>query len=283
MDEFISGCIAGSMGIIATQPMDTVRIRLATQTSKDKNCYGIKTCIYETFKKEGMRGLYKGLASPLFTMGFMNACLFLSFEKTLDLIYRGKIDYIKNEQCPLWSIMVAGLVSGFPAGAINAPTELVKCIAQVNRNNKGYINEEWIIFIRLLKRGGFSKYGIGRGFSLTCLRDFISYGIYFLFYEYICRKFGGKNKMVTFLAGGTAGATAWASIYPLECLKSRWQVSNPIKNTKIFPFFRKQIELDGYSFLGRGFLATMCRAWPQNGVIFLVYEFCYSYLNNKSV
>merc|ERR1711976_452424 len=90
---------------------------------------------------------------------------------------------------------------------------------------------------------------------------------------YLCRKFDREKKAVTFLAGGTAGASAWASIYPLECLKSRWQVSNPLENSKIIPFFRQQIRLDGYKSLWKGFLATMCRAWPQNGVIFFVYMF----------
>ena len=40
-----------------------------------------------------------------------------------------------------------------------------------------YIYEEWAIFRQLLRQGGIQKHGMGRGFALTCLRDFLSYGV----------------------------------------------------------------------------------------------------------
>ena len=34
-DDFVAGCVAGSIGIVATQPLDTVRIRCQVEKAKN--------------------------------------------------------------------------------------------------------------------------------------------------------------------------------------------------------------------------------------------------------
>ena len=59
--EIISGGVAGAVGIVATQPMDTIRIRLQTSSAAQGKAYtGIIQCGLETLSTEGVRGLYKG-------------------------------------------------------------------------------------------------------------------------------------------------------------------------------------------------------------------------------
>lgn len=274
MNEIICGSVAGVSGIVCTQPLDTIRIRLATQSSKSKLYNGILDCMRVTFRKEGFRGLYKGVASPCVTMGIMNAVLFFSYEGTLKLI--------QKKQVPnFYEVYAAGFASGTATCIINSPCELIKCLAQVNVNNKGYIREEWEICKKLFWQGGLRQSGLGRGFGITLVRDSLSYGTYFVIYEYLARK-GERSKLAIFMAGGFAGAIAWASIYPLECFKSRWQTGCPETYTRWKDFLRMQIEMDGIGFFRQGFWATVARAWPQNAVLFFTYELCQSMFFGRS-
>jgi len=227
-------------------------------------------CIKVTFRKEGIRGLYKGVASPTLTMGVMNAILFCS--------YNGVLNLISDKKEPsLYEIYIAGYISGGTTCIINSPSELIKCLAQVNLNNKGYLREEWDICKQLFRRGGLFQEGLGRGIAMTFVRDSFSYGLYFVIYEYIARM-GNKSKFSIFMAGGFAGALAWASIYPLDCFKSRWQTCDPKIHTTWVGCLQRQIEVDGKWFWRKGFWATMARAWPQNAVLFFTYELSQKYL-----
>ena len=50
--------------------------------------------------------------------------------------------------------MTAGAVSGAASAFVTAPTELVKCIAQINVHSKGTLREEWAIFRHMMREHG---------------------------------------------------------------------------------------------------------------------------------
>ena len=91
------------MGILLTQPMDTIRIRL----QDPKLSYGgIGGCAVDTVRAEGIRGLFKGVGSPMLTVGIMNALLFFTYEGTVNALAPG-------ESAPsISTVMTAGAVSG---------------------------------------------------------------------------------------------------------------------------------------------------------------------------
>lgn len=62
--ELVAGGIAGAAGIVATQPLDTIRIRL--QSAADGSYTGIRHCATSTMRQEGLRGLYKGVCGSAF-------------------------------------------------------------------------------------------------------------------------------------------------------------------------------------------------------------------------
>lgn len=57
---------------------------------------------------------------------------------------------------------------------------------------------------------------------MTVLRDAIGYGFYFKSYEEMRNRWG----LGVLLAGGIAGCVSWASIYPLDVIKTRVQVQD---------------------------------------------------------
>lgn len=273
--ELTAGGIAGALGILSTQPMDTIRIRLQSSANSMgmlTSYGGVFDCAQETLRKEGLRGLYKGVASPTVTVGVMNAVLFFSYENAAALVKRYS-NIHKSRDLTIPQVMLAGGTAGFASSFVTAPTELVKCIAQTNLKSKGYMREEWHIFRSMLhEHGWLGAHGPCRGLMTTMFRETPSFALYFAAYEAGVRRYG-KSDLVSFVSGGCAGALAWTVIYPLDVIKTRWQVAAPGVYTSLMHCFRTSIAQEGWKVLFRGYGATMIRAWPQNGVIFCSYEY----------
>lgn len=275
--ELVAGGVAGAAGIVSTQPLDTVRIRMQTLPNQGSGS-PLLGCLRSTFRGEGLRGFYKGVASPTFTVGLMNSVLFLSYEKASAALRERN----NSASLSLPDVALAGAASGAASAFITGPTELVKCIAQVDTRSKGAIREEWAIFRNMIARHGFTgAHGPCRGLLLTLIRDTPAFSAYFGVYEGLSRHAAPalapalgplSDSMVTFWAGGFAGVAAWTVTYPVDCIKTRWQTAAPGTYAGLGHCVRSNLQAEGASFMFRGFSATMLRAWPQNAVIFFVYE-----------
>ena len=71
----------------------------------------------------------------------------------------------------------------------------------------------------------------------------------------------------TLLAGGAAGVASWASIYPLDVLKSRLQAS-PGRYAGLWDCARRSVRDEGWGVLSRGLTACLLRAAVVNAAIF---------------
>jgi hypothetical protein len=143
---------------------------------------------------------------------------------------------------------------------------------------------------------------------LTLLRDAPSYGVYFAVYaaardaaDAACGQGGGGgNKaswwrpepggaLVQLTAGGLAGVVAWASIFPIDVIKSRVQASpsvavrdEALRTTPVdrlpgvtaVAVARRAWREEGARAFRKGMGATLWRAFLVNGVIFYVFEGC---------
>lgn len=282
--ELTSGGVAGAVGIVVTQPLDTIRIRLQNPVlglSMGKPFTGIYNCATLTMRNEGIRGLFKGVASPTLTSGAMNAILFFSYDCATNTIQ--KLSRRTGEDLTIPQVYMAGMFSGLLSAFISGPQELIKCTAQVNLKNEGRMSEEWAILRNMVRdHGWFGAHGPCRGLFITMCRETPSFGFYFSTYEWMCRKLG-KSDTVTFYAGGFAGMAAWAFIYPIDVIKTRWQTAPPGTYTSIGHCFKTIIAQEGWGILCRGFGATMARAWPQHAVVFYTYELVKGLCNSRSL
>lgn len=267
--ELTAGGVAGAMGILLTQPMDTIRIRLQDPKLSYR---GIGGCALDTLRTEGLRGLFKGVGSPMLTVGIMNAILFFTYEGTVHALSSPD----RNASPSIATVMTAGALSGCVSAFVTAPTELVKCIAQINVHSKGTLGEEWHIFRKMVRQhGAFGAHGPLRGIGITVVRETPSFAMYFGLYETLSRRLDPKREglaSASLFAGGCAGMLAWACIYPIDVIKTRWTTAPVGKYHSIPDCFRRNLAAEGPRFMLRGFSATMLRAWPQNAVIFFTYE-----------
>ena len=246
--ELTAGGISGSCGVLATQPIDTIKIRL----QHSKHNWTLSQTIVKTFSKEGIRGFFKGVASPAFSCGSINAVLFFSYKGADEWLISNNI--IDNK---LHRIYISGFLAGIPCSLLNCPSELIKCRAQVNTHSKGLLKDEikilkYLIHNRLLFKGQL----------ITLIRDVPSYGSYFWCYEILSTKLNSS-----FLAGGFSGMLSWLIVYPLDVFKT-------IHQTQLTTYKRTyyQIRSIGINRLFSGLTVTMIKAWPQNAVVFSIYE-----------
>lgn len=82
------------------------------------------------------------------------------------------------------------------------------------------------------------------------------------------------------VSGGTAGVASWALTYPIDTAKSLVQglpLSTDRRARSLRAVLGANLRQEGsYSFLFRGFAATMTRAFMNSAVVFSVFELCVS-------
>ncbi|KAK9881829.1 hypothetical protein WA026_017338 [Henosepilachna vigintioctopunctata] len=208
--------------------------------------------------KEGMRGMYKGISSPLLGVAGINAIVFS---------IQGSTQKKFKDKNSLWSHFIAGGTAGFFQSFICSPMELAKTRLQVSDPGLGIIK----CMQNIYTLEGFK--GLFRGLNLTIAREVPSFGAYFVTYEYLTRSENNADVATSTMlfAGGTAGIVCWIVVYPIDVIKTRVQLdgfnSKP-KYRNAIDCLRKSVAAEGYGVLTRGLTPTLLRAFPTNAAIF---------------
>lgn len=269
--DFIAGCIGGCAGIAVGHPFDTVKVQLQTQDALNPKYKGTLHCFRSLLVKEGIRGLYKGMSSPLLGVAAINAIVFGVY---------GNTQRYCSDPNSLVSHCLAGSVAGLVQTGICSPMELIKTRVQVAGNNMKPMDCLRDIYNTEGVRGVF------RGLNITAAREVPSFATYFVTYEYLTRSDDNtRTSTVTMLlAGGIAGCASWAIVYPVDVIKSRLQVDgmNGVPKYKnALDCCRKGIASEGLGFLTRGLTPTLMRAFPTNAACFTAVTWCMRLFNGE--
>lgn len=207
-----------------------------------------------------IRPFLRGTAAPVLGYGALNALLFVSYNRTESALNRfvfgiDPSSVTSQTGANLWSTWIAGAVGGVATWVVSTPTELVKCRVQLAeqsgppREGRGAKTGSWQVTKHALRTEGIR--GLYFGGVVTALRDSIGYGFYFWSYELSQRwmvahssssspSFSGDHSSSSssssssgsiltseaarvLLCGGLAGIVTWASIFPLDVIKTRVQ------------------------------------------------------------
>jgi len=279
--DFIAGGFGGMCLVASGHPLDTIKVRLQTQSKSAPTYSGTWDCARKTVQAEGFKGLYKGMAAPLMGVTPMFAVCFLGNSIGKKLQQDGDTP-LTNAQ-----LFKAGCLSGVFTTAIMAPGERVKCLLQVQAAGSGpklYAGPVDVIR-QLYRQGGIQS--IYRGTAATLLRDVPASGMYFMSYEIIKRGLSGGDAeaglspLKTIAAGGVAGMLNWAVAIAPDVLKSRLQTApEGMYPNGIRSVFADIMRNEGPSALFRGLAPVMIRAFPANAACFLGYEVCLKFLNS---
>lgn len=198
------------------------------------------------FNKFNIFSLYKGIKYPLIVNTIYNSSLFYLFDK------------LNNDKYNKINIGYAGFVSGFYSGFILTPFEYYKVNSQVG--NK-------IVFLG-------KKYNPLRGVFLTMFREGIASSIYFSTYYSL-----ESNQIPILISGGLAGSLSWFLTYPIDTIKTRYQI-RAINSKQLIDLFSIKTIMDKTMWNGIGYCLT--RAFVVNSVSFYLYNIISSdTFNNK--
>jgi len=299
MADFIAGYISGAISILVGNPLDVLKTRLqassphmrnpasalnapassslgsphATTTGTPNSMVSSSSSL-RSFGRDALRGI----AAPVVSYGALNAVLFATYNRTLIVLdgqpqrggAEGALGGIQEgygiRGHPYWIHFAAGCLGGLATFAISAPTEVVKCRAQVVRDGdviaaisppgngnaastvQARTDSSSLAIAKHLWRTKGIK-GFYHGGTVTALRDSIGYGFYYLSYELakdgwdrVARGDSGGgandvhdnvdggggmlNAVKILLCGGLAGVVTWASVFPLDVVKTRVQTQD---------------------------------------------------------
>ncbi|KAJ1647868.1 mitochondrial ornithine carrier protein [Dispira simplex] len=146
LSAIVYGSIAGVTAKFVEYPFDTIKVRLQSQPANQQWFSGPWDCLRSTLRNEGLRGLYRGIASPIVGAMIENSALFYSYHWFQHMLQNALGD-TRTPQCrrdhnnadgvtledrlPLGQLTLAGALAGISAGFVLTPVELIKCRVQV--------------------------------------------------------------------------------------------------------------------------------------------------------
>ncbi|PAV24001.1 mitochondrial carrier [Pyrrhoderma noxium] len=230
---------ASYISTFAGYPLDSLKSRLQTS----RKAISVPRLAGQVFQEEGIRGFYRGLWIPLFTISFVRAASFTIYNGTKDLLRNNDI-LTRNK---VLDVACMGGLGGATAGALisfgSTPFELVKVRRQLEY---AIAESKGIRLVKpptttqavkdLVRANGYR--GLYIGFPLHLLRDTSGTALYFLEYDGMRHLMGrlpsGEQgptpswlpipaSIVPFFCGSFSGVTSWALIYPLDVVKTKVQ------------------------------------------------------------
>lgn len=202
----------------------------------------------------------------------------MTYNRCLKGLDSSIIDPTKLYGVSTYKIWVAGAIGGLASWVVSAPSELIKCRTQLHEGRKA---NSLIILKHVWKGHGLQ--GLYLGGLVTSVRDSVGYGFYFSSYE-MCRRLlasqstrlGPAATDVNILvSGGVAGIVTWASIYPLDVIKTRIQVAgwregragrDPTWRSRSLAIARDIFRSGGYRAFYRGMTVCSVRAFIVNAI-----------------
>ncbi|KAI4931352.1 hypothetical protein J4E85_003944 [Alternaria conjuncta] len=291
--DFWAGYVSGAAGIIIGNPLDLIKTRLqAGPSSQNVEATSPATTGAVTAPR-GFKGqfenagtLVRGATAPILTYGALNALLFMTYNRTLTLLHDSPASPTNYSK-----VFLAGATGGLASFIVSAPTELVKCRAQVATNAT---TTSWSVARDVWKAEGIR--GLYYGGGITSVRDAVGYGFYFWSYELSKQAWSSpddsdrETAMKVLLCGGLAGVITWASIFPLDVIKTRVQTQilhapmrhgegsallgseTPRARLSAVEVARHAYKTEGAGVFFRGLGICSIRAFVVNAVQWAVYE-----------
>ncbi|XP_054721709.1 mitochondrial ornithine transporter 1-like [Uloborus diversus] len=278
--DLISGAAGGANCVFVGQPLDTVKVKMQTNSSVYKNSLD---CFKKTFVNDGLRGLYAGTVPSLAANVAENAVLFCAYGACQTAVQKL---LKKNSELSTLENAFAGCLAAFFSSVALCPTELVKCRLQADKDKNGNSTEKGKLQNKrigpshvvktIFKQEGLP--GFFRGFAPTLAREMPGYFCMFGSYE-LCRVIltpEGKSKdqlglIQTTLCGGIGGICFWLAVFPLDLIKSRAQISS--RKEPMMNMIRNVIRNEGIKALYKGLGPTLLRTFPASGAMFATVEY----------
>ncbi|KAH7105177.1 mitochondrial carrier [Auriculariales sp. MPI-PUGE-AT-0066] len=302
------GSAAGMISKVFEHPFDLTKVRLQTQVLDHQARFsGPIDCLRQTYTKEGIRGLYRGLPAPIVGAMAENASLFLAYNEVQSLI-RHFNHQAASTPLTLPELAVAGAGAGAVTSFLLTPIELVKCKMQVQMlvaesaalaggatQQRSFSTMEGPIGVlrTVIRTTGWR--GLWLGQTGTFIRETGGGAAWFASNEFVSRLFIArraaasgqdpatmtKRDLGAFelgLAGAASGVTYNLALFPADSVKSTMQTEDELRPGTVGPkrtffgTFRAMYRAGGIRALYAGCGITVARAIPSSALIFIIYD-----------
>lgn len=174
-------------------------------------------------------------------------------------------------------VSAAGFFSAIPMTLITAPFERIKIMLQLQGQQKGppKYSSSYDVARQLYKLGGIQN--LFRGSAATLARDGPGSAAYFATYEYLKRRLSPESGELSLgavsFAGGAAGVSMWALVFPVDTVKSRLQGAT--EKTSVARVVKEVYAKGGLKGFFPGVGPAMLRSFPANAATFVGLELTY--------
>lgn len=320
--DFTAGGIAGCCEALSCHPLDTIKVRMQLQGKQislakqnieaavnkallenktnpvhdiakvreaaEKKYPTIRRGFVSTgayiFRKDGVRGLYRGIGAVILGITPKMAIRFWSFEELKRLLTP------KDGKLSTFGIFMAGIGAGvIESVTVVAPSDCIKIRLQTQSHSLAdatgaqlkYTNAVQCLYTVVREEGVGAVY---RGVALTAARQATNQGTNFTAYTLIRAKLvemqpeyaGNLPGWQTSLIGLTSGALGPFSNAPLDVIKTRVQREGRSPGESGFAqgvrIAKDLIKNEGAISLWRGITPRVMRVAPGQAVTFTVYE-----------
>jgi solute carrier family 25 (mitochondrial carnitine/acylcarnitine transporter), member 20/29 len=288
--NFLAGYNSGLCLVLAGHPFDTIKVRLQSEGLHSKRFQGPMHCLKETLAHEGVRGLYKGMAAPLFATGAINSVLFGTQYSVVQQIVASEGRTVARTTDHMRGALFTGAFISF----LVTPMEGVKARLQVqysaasssatSASGRGSLLYKGPIdcAVKITRQHGLTK-GLYRGWVpvvLSRMSNYSYFGGQIFFSGAIATAIGinleaGEKLPVGYslISGGFAGCTYWLSCYPFDVVKNRMMAApDEMAYKGMTDCFRQILRHEGWRGLFVGFAPCMLRAFPANAAAFFGFE-----------
>ncbi|XP_043553343.1 solute carrier family 25 member 47-B isoform X2 [Chiloscyllium plagiosum] len=282
----------GGLATAVGYPLDTIKVRIQTQHMYS----GIWHCIRSTYQREKVYGFYKGMALPVLSVSVCGSVCFGTYRNCLHFL--SQLRHGSSDVKPSrFDVFIAGCSAGTAEAMVFAPIDLIK-IRQQNQTHphqsyQGPPSRDLLLkpkyrgpthcLITVIKEEGIL--GLYRGITALWLRDIPCFGLYFLVYsvftEWLTPQ--GQHKpdwSAMLLAGGCAGMTYWTLATPMDVMKSRMQMDGmgQQRYNGVLNCINESFRQEGARVFFKGLSLNCVRAFPVNGLTFVIYETVLAFL-----
>jgi solute carrier family 25 carnitine/acylcarnitine transporter 20/29 len=304
LQDIAAGTVGGICTVLVGHPLDTIKVRLQTGGAP----VSMTDCIRLTVEKEGWRGFYKGMQSPLAGEGFFNAVQFLSYGYFKRLLLQrtegvgvpslsyihapggARVTVSERTDLTVSEYFAAGALTGFACTFIETPIDLFKSQLQTQIYRPKPLFTTFPQSLQYVwKESGLR--GVYQGMTSTFIRTIPGTAFYFGVYEgmkqFQLRPGQKKSELgpaQLLLAGGCGGTAYWVSSFPFDTIKSAMQ-SDAIrpserKYASWMDCARKLYAEGGVARFYRGITPCLLRSFPANAACFYAYEVSLKFLDS---
>lgn len=247
-ESFVAGFAYGGTTVLVGQPMDTLKTLQQTSASS-RSLAGTASELYRT---AGLRGFYRGGLPLLLGGGLMRSAQFGVYSSAMATIQSNYGPADPSSQywfgCVNPQVVAAGFCGGIGRGLVEGPFEMAKVRNQVV--------------------SGWRFGDAFQGFGTTMFRNSLLFAGFVIYMDVLKQQLDQRDmKWTPFITAGLCANAAWATIWPLDVVKTRRQ-SGRYDGRNVLWLLRDALRKgDMYRGMGVG----LARSFIANGASMEVY------------